>query len=672
VAVFVELVTDAFDDVFASQVAARQGTEGGGTRTRAGKVFARRPVRGIEVKEDTYAYLKVVLSNGQEWPLLDSSSPDGYSKKGYTNFILQQVTEQRMEKHQILETFGANYVFFFGESPRFLNCTAIMVSTNDFNWRAEWWYNYENYLRGTKLVELGARCYMFWDDVFVEGYILNCQASETSEQPYTVSMQFKFYVTKYDNVSLVNVEQYPIRSSVQIPEGIELTDADAFDRLQGVYSGEPRGSRLGDAVPRESQVVSSAADRNEANKITQKLRQMPNSMVVDPTVWNKLVGRVGIANPDTGQIDTRNAPRGGQLREKIAANVDEYISGGEQSLTYNAALATPEDQVQRGLLPDSLAAADQQEVESLEDDTINTLEAIGAEANNKDTLRNLGLGPNFSPGYRANQSSFAGPGTGLGPSSGFRGSAGAGVGASTSFGGSASATASFGVLANSSLNAGVSAGSSAGFGVSASARAGYYANVEAESTAYIAINENYQVRDPLNNVYGKTSAELTTFRANRRQFVEGAGDYEYGYRSAYGGIGYGKAGYGDFGGTGFGAANADGDPGFLDPEDFSFRGVAEAEASFSAWVRPKRDETAVTSGSILGANKLTGGASVEVRGRQTAFSLIALDGEIEDWVVEESTATRRISGTNLKTRTQARVERGPGSFSAEASLSIGG
>lgn len=670
-AVFVELVTDAFEDVFASQIAARQGMEGGGTRTRAGKVVARRPVRGIEIKDDTYAYLKVVLSNGQEWPLLDSSSPDGFSKKGYTNFILQQVTEMRMEKHQILETFGDSYVFFFGESPRFLNCSAVLVNTNDFNWRAEWWHNYENYLRGTKLVELGARCYMFWDDIVVEGYMLNCQASKTSEQPYSVSMQFKFFVTKYDNVSLSNVEQYPVRSSVYLPEGVELSDADAFDKLQAVYSDGARGDRLGDAAQRERQVVSNAADRNEANKITQKVRQMPHSMVVDPEVWNKLVGRVGVANPDTGRINTLDAPRGGQLREKIAANVDEYVSGGEQTLTYNSLLATPEDRSQRGALPDSLAAGGQQETDSLEDDTISTLEAIGADADNENSLRDLGLGPNFSPGYRANQAAFTGAGTGIGASAGFSARAGAGVGASTSFGGSASAGVSFGVQTNASASAGVIAGASAGFGVSASARAGYYANTRAGMTVYVATNSSFRTRDPLSNVYGRSEASIHTFTANRRQFVEGAGDYEYGYRSAYGGVGYGKSGYGDFGGRGFGSGNAAGDPGFLDPAEFSFKGVAKAEPSFTAWVRPKRDETAVTRGSVYGSTKLTGGASVVVGGRQTAFSMVALDGEIEDWVVKEMQSERELLGGVLTAHKQTRVGEGPGSFSASASFSIG-
>lgn len=658
-AVFVELITDAFTDVFASTVAARQNLEGG-RASRAGKSMARRPTRGIEIKDDTYASMKVVMSNGIEWPLLDSSSPDGFSKKGYTNFILQQVTEQRMEKHQIVETFGDSYVFFFGESPRFLDCSAILINTLDFNWRAEWWHNYENYLRGTKLVELGARCYMFWDDNVVEGYMLNAVASETSDQPYTVSLQFKFFVTKYSNVSLVNVERYPIRSSVVLPAGVELTNSDAFDRLQTYYRGDAAATRGQDAVPREGAVVSNAADRNEKNKITQKVQQLPSSMVVDPDVWNKLMGVRGFANPDQDFVAQKLTSPSGQLRGKIAQNVDEYVGSGDTG-SYNPYLATTSDQNTMGQLPDTLAMTNTQEAESLENDAINTLEAIGCDADNEDSLRDLGLAPNFSDAWRSNSTSYSGYGTGN------NAGAGAGVGAYVSFGASVSTSVSFSVQANASLKA------SASSGVSASARAGYYANASVTSQSFLSTNANYQIRDPLGNVYGRNETEVSSFKADARLYIEGAGDYEYGYRSSYGGVGYGKAGYGDFGGKGFGSCSADGDPGYMDPDSFSNRGVSSQQSAFDAWVRARNDQTAVTRGSIYGSASVIGGASIEVTGKSTAFAMVAFEGQLESWVVEEASTAYEgdIGGAAVvHGTTKTQVIQGPGSFSASAEASF--
>jgi len=646
-AVFVELVTDAFTEVFAATVAARQNLDGG-RASRAGKSMARRPTRGIETKDDTYAALKIVMSNGQEWPLLDSSSPDGYSTKGITNFILQNVTEQRMEKHQIVETFGDSYVFFFGESPRFLDCSAILVNTLDFNWRAEWWHNYEKYLRGTKLVELGARCYLFWDDNVVEGYMLNAIAAEASEQPYSVTLQFKFFVTKYSNVSLVNVERYPIRSSVVLPAGVELTNSDAFDRLQAYYSGGPAAVREQDAALREGAVVSSAAGRNEVNKITQKIQQLPSSMVVDPDVWNKLMGVRGFATPDQDFVAKKLTNPSGQLRGKIAQNVDEYVGAGDSG-TYNPYLATVESQSGAGQLPSALAATAVQESESLENDTISTLEAVGCAADNENSLRDLGLGPNFSSAWGANS----------------RGT-GAGIGPSVSFGASASDSVSFSVQANASVS------SSAGYGVGASARAGYYANAAAPAQNAAAANPSYQARDPLGNVYGRSETEVAAFNAEARLYTEGAGDYAYGYRSAYGGVGYGKAGYGDFGGKGFGSCNAEGDPGYLDPTAFSNRNVSQHQDAFDAWVRARNDQTAVTSGAIFGATSATGGASIEVTGKPTAFAIVAFEGSLAEWVIKEAMALEGdVSGASMARSTaEAQVLRGPGSFSMPSSMSL--
>ena len=636
-AVFLELVTDAFEDVFTAQIADGQSA-GGARSSRAGRSMARRPVRGIEVKDDTYAYLKVIRSNGSELPLLDSSSPSGASSKGYTNFILQQVQEQRMEKHQIVETFGDSYVFFFGESPRFLDCTAMLINTHDFNWRAEWWHNYENYLRGTKLVELGARCYMFWDDIVVEGYILNAGASEISDQPYTVTMQFKFFVTKYQNISLINVEQFPIRSSVVLPEGVELTDADAFDKLQAMYRGFTYGTRAQDAALRSQPALLSDLSQSlpPANRITQKIRQLPASMVTDPQVWNQLTGLVGTAYPDDGQVYALSGPRGGQLRGLIAENIDEYVGGTGPLESVNSYPDTAEV----GQLPSSLLL--DQETPSFEEDVIQTLESIGADADNDRCLIDLGLGPNFSTGFRAQS------GIGLG------------VGASTSFGGSLSsgASISFGVVQSASMSIG------------ASARTGF----SADTSIGTSVGSNYDSQDPLGNLYGRTSGTSESFSADKRQLVEGAGDYDYGYNSAYGGVGYGKAGYGDFGGTGYGGCSSEGDPGYLDPELFDYNGVGEESDAFDAWNRPRQDQTDLTSGGVLGGVSVLGGASIHIGGVSTAFSLVAFDGDLEDWVVEASEEEEYgdIGGALVyHSRSESTVVEAPGVFGASASYSIG-
>lgn len=210
----------------------------------------RRPFRGIEIKDDTYGIIRVMKANGDEIPLVDAGGPHapketdstgskGNERSGYTttnnysNFIIQQVQDSRQEKQQILETFGDSYVFFFGERPRVLSVSGLLMNTRDFNWRTEFWYNYENTLRGTKLVELGARVYLHWDDIVVEGYILEAMARDDANTPYHIPFTFQMFVTNHTYLSQVGDDNYPIAAAVNVEPLLRQKDAEAAkDRLK--------------------------------------------------------------------------------------------------------------------------------------------------------------------------------------------------------------------------------------------------------------------------------------------------------------------------------------------------------------------------------------------------------------------------------------------------------
>lgn len=189
-AVYITAMTDAFEEI---------GRE---TQTYEN---VRRPLRGIEIKQDTYAVLRVIKITGEEIPIFDSSSADevdgiGHSTR-YSNFILQQVQEQRVEKQQIIETFGEDYIFFFGERPRIMTFTGTLLNTRDFNWKNEFLENYERYLRGTRLVEQNARLYLYFDDLVIEGYLVQSNVNYSSDMPYHVQFSFQMYVCQYSDLS---------------------------------------------------------------------------------------------------------------------------------------------------------------------------------------------------------------------------------------------------------------------------------------------------------------------------------------------------------------------------------------------------------------------------------------------------------------------------------------
>lgn len=191
-ATFISVTTDAFE----------------APQERPSYQHVRRPVRGIQLKEETFAVIRVLTARNEEVSLIDSGSPTADEAEIgrsalLSNFLLQDVQEQRAEKQQIVETFGEDYIFFFGERPRFLRFAGVLMNTADFNWKSEWWENYENNLRGSKLVELNARLYVYFDDVVVEGYILDSSTTWSAGTPYSVPFQFTLFVTNYAHLSRV-------------------------------------------------------------------------------------------------------------------------------------------------------------------------------------------------------------------------------------------------------------------------------------------------------------------------------------------------------------------------------------------------------------------------------------------------------------------------------------
>ena len=233
--VFIELQTDAF-----AENLSRVGMKS----THSG---VRRPLRGLEIKEDTYAVIKVIKSDGTMIPLTDAAGPlsqtsgsqtgagSGTPQQGaasprtaatynYSNFIIQNITENRQEKAQVLETFGDTFVFFFGERPRILQVQGVLMNTLDFNWRSEFWYNYEHTLRGTKLVEQNARIYLFYDDLVVEGYMLGANATDNAEMPYHIPFSFQLFVTNHQYLGAIGQEDYPITHAVNLKPLLTATE----------------------------------------------------------------------------------------------------------------------------------------------------------------------------------------------------------------------------------------------------------------------------------------------------------------------------------------------------------------------------------------------------------------------------------------------------------------
>lgn len=210
------------------------------TFNEASGAAVRRPYRGIQIDEDTYATLQMWRADGiqlRKFRDAGSAHDDGLSYF-YTNFVVQEVTESREEKFQLLETFGDPFGFFFGERPRMLRVTGILVDSLDFNWRAEWWANYDTNLRGTKLVEQGARVYFTVNTTIVEGYLINSQTTQRATDQHTVPFSFTMWVTGYRDISHIGITEFQYPS---ISTESEAWDWNSAHETFGSESATPTG-----------------------------------------------------------------------------------------------------------------------------------------------------------------------------------------------------------------------------------------------------------------------------------------------------------------------------------------------------------------------------------------------------------------------------------------------
>jgi hypothetical protein len=122
----------------------------------------------------------------------------------FSKFFLEAYQESHMERSQVVETFGDFYAFFFGERPPIYNFSGTLLNTKDINWKEDFMFYYEKFLRGTKCVEMKARIVLTYGLSQIEGFLLNVnmQANAANEKGVGVSWQVLVVDRKQMRLSL--------------------------------------------------------------------------------------------------------------------------------------------------------------------------------------------------------------------------------------------------------------------------------------------------------------------------------------------------------------------------------------------------------------------------------------------------------------------------------------
>lgn len=171
----------------------RKTTTQDGVQTRRNELSL---ARQIATKQDQEAVIRLMAKDrnfkADQSKGTKKASPLKNVIPPYTKFFLESVSESRVEKAQVIETFGAFVAFFFGRRPEVYQFGGRLLNTKNHDWKNDFQEVYDNFLRGTKAVENGATVFIQYDDVVAEGFLMNCNVEYSgvanNECPFSFSM----------------------------------------------------------------------------------------------------------------------------------------------------------------------------------------------------------------------------------------------------------------------------------------------------------------------------------------------------------------------------------------------------------------------------------------------------------------------------------------------------
>lgn len=129
-----------------------------------------------------------------------NASPTGDVLNAYSRFFLQSVQEAQTEKYQVVETFTAFYTFFYGKRPPVYKFSGALMNDENNKWTNDLMFFYENFLRGTQSVGLGAQAIISYNGRLISGFLLNLSIAEDAVLNKGASFSFDVLVNDHKQV----------------------------------------------------------------------------------------------------------------------------------------------------------------------------------------------------------------------------------------------------------------------------------------------------------------------------------------------------------------------------------------------------------------------------------------------------------------------------------------
>lgn len=112
------------------------------------------------------------------------------------HFILQSVSRSDNEKYQVVNTFGEPVVIFYDRNIRIYGFNMVLPNAQNVRWRDEFHQAYDKYLRGTAIAENNYRLILTFDEIMLEGALLNLSINQSANDPMSTTASFQMFVEK--------------------------------------------------------------------------------------------------------------------------------------------------------------------------------------------------------------------------------------------------------------------------------------------------------------------------------------------------------------------------------------------------------------------------------------------------------------------------------------------
>ncbi len=170
------------------------------------------------------------ITNIEEPAIITVVDNTGDIKYITNKFFLQSITRPKLERFQIVETFKDSKLFFFGERTKVYNIQGQLLEAVDteqeallnsppdqdvgnspeldlvklkqdrdqYRWSTGFQTFYNDYLRGTKLAEMGCVANLFFERCTLTGYPIQLQIIHDANVQFLVQFQMTWAIIKED------------------------------------------------------------------------------------------------------------------------------------------------------------------------------------------------------------------------------------------------------------------------------------------------------------------------------------------------------------------------------------------------------------------------------------------------------------------------------------------